>query len=84
MGENSDVFDPKTGEALCNKIAFLKDRTFFNQLLTMVYRLLRSYFVSIYFYFYPLLSLIFTFLFPFVFKFMRVAARRQAYNGIIN
>ena len=84
MGESSDVLHPKTGEAICNKINFMQDRTFFNKVLMGVYRILRSYFVSIYFYFYPLLSLIFTFLFPFVFKFIRVAARREAYQGVIN
>ena len=59
-GEASDQVD-ENGEPVCLKIDFWADRSCFNKTLFLVYRIIRSFFVGIYFYFYPPMSIILTF-----------------------
>ena len=66
-GEASDQVD-ENGEPICVKISFWHDRSCMNKLLYLVYRLNRSFFVGIYFYFYPPLQLVLTFILPAVFR----------------
>ena len=53
MGENSDVRDVE-GKLLCNKIQFWQDRTLMNKFYWMAYKMMRFWYVVVYFYFYPL------------------------------
>ena len=66
-GEASDQVD-ENGEPICVKISFWHDRSCMNKLLYLVYRLNRSFFVGVYFYFYPPLQLVLTFILPAVFR----------------
>ena len=62
-----DVVDDY-GEPVCMKINFWKDRSLFNKFMFLVYRLMRTFFTSVYFYFYPPLSIMLGFLLPMMFQ----------------
>lgn len=47
--------ESEDGKPVCNKINFWLDRSFVNKLYWIIYRIVRFFFVVIYFYFYPLL-----------------------------
>lgn len=66
-GTPSDVLDDN-GEPLCLKISFWGDRSCVNKMFFLIYKLMRGFFVSIYFYFYPPIALMLTFTLPFVFR----------------
>ena len=54
MGEDSDWKD-LDGKPLCNKIRFWQDRDFKNKIFWSIYKMMRFWYVVVYFYFYPLL-----------------------------
>ena len=54
LGENSDQVDQE-GKPICNKIKFWGDRDTINKLYWLVYKLMRFWYVTLYFYYYPLL-----------------------------
>ena len=54
MGEDSDCKD-LDGKPVCNRIRFWADRGFRNKTYWLVYKLMRFWYVVVYFYFYPLL-----------------------------
>lgn len=66
-GEASEVQD-EFGEPMCMKISFWRDRTFFNKFLFIVYKCMRTFFTSIYFYFYPAISIMLAFQLPLIFR----------------
>ena len=60
MGELSDQID-EDGKPVCNKIRFWQDRSLMNKLYWLVYKLMRFWFVVVFFYFYPLITVFFNF-----------------------
>ena len=50
------------------KINFWRDRSCFNKMFYMTYKVSRIVFISIYFYFFPPLSIFLNFALPFVFR----------------
>jgi len=66
-GEASEVTD-EYGEPMCLKICFWRDRTCVNKFLFLVYRVMRAFFTSIYFYFYPAISIMLCFQIPLMFR----------------
>ena len=66
-GEASEVQD-EFGEPICMKINFWKDRSCLNKFLFLVYKLMRGFFTSIYFYFYPAVSICLCFQLPLIFR----------------
>ena len=50
------------------KISFWRDRSCFNKLFYMIYKVNRIVFISIYFYFFPPFSIFLNFCLPFVFR----------------
>lgn len=65
-GEASDQVDD-FGETMGIKIGFWRDRSCCNKLLMLQYRIFKSFFAGFYFYFYPMFSVVLTFLLPFIF-----------------
>ena len=51
----------ENGDPICMKISFWKDRSCLNKLFRISYNVERSFFVAIYFYFYPSIAIWFTF-----------------------
>lgn len=66
-GQPSDVMD-ENGEPMPIKIRYWSDRTCCNRMLFSIYRVFRIFFVSIYFYFFPPISIFLTFQLPFYFR----------------
>lgn len=56
------------GDPLCMKVSFWRDRSFFNKFFYLVYKVMRIFFVAIYFYFYPPISILLTFWLPMFFR----------------
>ena len=52
LGEASDMKDDEC-KFLCNKIRFWQDRGIFNKVHWLIYKMLRVWYVVVYFYFYP-------------------------------
>ena len=66
-GQPSDVMD-ENGEPIAMKIRFWGDRSCCNRLLFSIYKFFRIFFVAVYFYFFPPISLFLTFQLPFYFR----------------
>ena len=54
VGEGSDQLDFEN-KPICNKIRFWRDRGFRNKFYWLVYKMMRFWYVTLYFYYYPLL-----------------------------
>lgn len=59
-GEASNQVDDN-GAPICIKINFWSDRSFFNKLCYLIYKVYRAFFVGVYFYFFPPISILLTF-----------------------
>mmetsp|Transcript_12956 Transcript_12956/g.15378 ORF Transcript_12956/g.15378 Transcript_12956/m.15378 type:complete len:135 (+) Transcript_12956:1346-1750(+) len=53
---------------MCMKISFWRDRTIFNKFIFLIYKALRMFFTSVYFYFYPAISIMLCFQLPLIFR----------------
>ena len=63
------------------KISFWSDRNCMNKLAYLLYKMARAFFVSFYFYFYPPLSILLTFLLPFVYRSQYKGAVTRIYQS---
>ena len=66
-GEASDQVDAN-GDPIAMKINFWRDRSCFNKIFFLIYKVNRIVFISIYFYFFPPFSIFLNFCLPFVFR----------------
>ena len=56
------------GDPIAMKINFWRDRSCFNKIFFLVYKVNRIVFISIYFYFFPPFSIFLNFCMPFMFR----------------